>query len=175
MICFTIIPPPPVTHSEEAVTTEGEMCILITLYMFIHFLDLINEFSPTAPPTGVEIGMLPPNSDYSISGTLFILDTKTLLIEDFNYDGNAPGESITLIVYLNAYELVRCHVNCRCLSLLLPSWSGYRQERWRFFHTSTRWKVSHTHIHYLHSISVEHRSCIRIVALPSYTISVHMQ
>ncbi|XP_064398528.1 protein Skeletor, isoforms B/C-like [Halichondria panicea] len=35
--------------------------------------------------------MLPPNSDYSISGTLFILDTKTLLIEDFNYDGNAPG------------------------------------------------------------------------------------
>ncbi len=54
---------------------------------------------PTAPATGVEIGMWPFNTYslfYGISGTVFLLDTKTLLIKDFNYDGNAPGESISL-------------------------------------------------------------------------------
>ncbi len=65
---------------------------------------------------------------------------------------------------------IRCHVHCRCLFLLLPSWSGYRQERWRFFHTSTRWKVSHTHIHYLASLlNID----LVVVALPSYIPSVY--
>ncbi|XP_064399010.1 mucin-2-like isoform X2 [Halichondria panicea] len=44
-----------------------------------------------APPRGVEIGPFPGNTFHGISGTLFVLDSETLLIKNFNYDGNAPG------------------------------------------------------------------------------------
>ena len=40
---------------------------------------------------GVEIGTL-PNEQHQISGTLQVLDSNTLYIEDFNYDGGGPGE-----------------------------------------------------------------------------------
>ena len=40
---------------------------------------------------GVEIGEL-PNEQHEISGTFHVLDSKTIYIEDFNYDGGGPGE-----------------------------------------------------------------------------------
>ena len=42
---------------------------------------------------GVEIGTL-PNEQHQISGTLHVLDSNTLYIEDFNYDGGGPGEAV---------------------------------------------------------------------------------
>ena len=47
---------------------------------------------------GVEIGTL-PNEQHDISGTLHVLDSTTLYIEDFNYDGNGPGEKEIIRFY----------------------------------------------------------------------------
>ena len=33
-----------------------------------------------------------PNEQHRISGQLYIVDSKTLFIEDFSYDGGGPGE-----------------------------------------------------------------------------------
>ena len=49
-----------------------------------HFFHLVLFF------VGVEIGEL-PNEQHQISGTFHILDSKTIYIEDFNYDGGGPG------------------------------------------------------------------------------------
>ncbi|XP_064398937.1 neurogenic locus notch homolog protein 3-like [Halichondria panicea] len=43
------------------------------------------------PSTGVEVGSFPEDSLHSITGTIFILDTKTLLIKNFGYDGLGPS------------------------------------------------------------------------------------
>ena len=40
---------------------------------------------------GVRVGKLPDNSAHDISGTVYFLDTKTILIEDFNFDGRGPS------------------------------------------------------------------------------------
>ena len=53
---------------------------------------------------GVEIGNL-PNEQHGISGKFHILDSKTIYIEDFNYDGGGPG----------TYGIL----SCTCLLLLL--------------------------------------------------------
>ena len=47
---------------------------------------------------GVEIGTL-PNEQHQISGTLHVLDSTTLYIEDFNYDGGGPGEGDIIRFY----------------------------------------------------------------------------
>ena len=39
---------------------------------------------------GVEIGRL-PTEQHQVSGTLHVTDSRTLFIEDFNYDGGGPG------------------------------------------------------------------------------------
>ena len=40
--------------------------------------------------TGVLIGTL-PTEQHQVSGQFHIIDSKTLFIEDFNYDGGGPG------------------------------------------------------------------------------------
>ena len=35
-----------------------------------------------------------PTEQHRISGELYIVDSKTLFIEDFNYDGGGPGQLI---------------------------------------------------------------------------------
>lgn len=41
--------------------------------------------------SGGLVGNLPDLARHRISGNLYIIDSKTILIEDFNYDGTAPG------------------------------------------------------------------------------------
>ena len=40
---------------------------------------------------GVEIGTL-PTEQHAVTGILHVLDSNTLYIEDFTYDGGGPGE-----------------------------------------------------------------------------------
>ena len=40
------------------------------------------------------MGNLPDEARHQISGNLYIVDSKTLFIEDFNYDATAPGKII---------------------------------------------------------------------------------
>ena len=40
--------------------------------------------------TGVLIGTL-PTEQHQVSGQFHIIDSKIIFIEDFNYDGGAPG------------------------------------------------------------------------------------
>ena len=40
--------------------------------------------------TGVLIGTL-PTEQHQVSGKFYIVDSKTLFFEDFNYDGAGPG------------------------------------------------------------------------------------
>ena len=41
--------------------------------------------------TGGLVGTL-PTEQHRVSGQLYIVDSKTLFIEDFNYDGGGPGK-----------------------------------------------------------------------------------
>ena len=41
--------------------------------------------------TGGLIGTLPDLARHRISGNFYIVDSRTIFIEDFNYDGTAPG------------------------------------------------------------------------------------
>lgn len=49
-----------------------------------------------------------PNEQHRISGEFYIVDSKTLFIEDFNYDGLGPGEciNILLILIMRDYNIV---------------------------------------------------------------------
>ena len=52
--------------------------------------------------TGVLIGTL-PTEQHQVSGQFHIIDSKTLFIEDFNYDGLGPG--IATLMYAHSYVL----------------------------------------------------------------------
>ena len=39
---------------------------------------------------GVLIGRL-PTEQHQVSGNFYVVDSKTLFFEDFNYDGGGPG------------------------------------------------------------------------------------
>ncbi len=41
---------------------------------------------------GVEIGVL-PNEQHNLGGVFHIVDTKTIAIDDFEYDGGGPGDT----------------------------------------------------------------------------------
>ena len=43
--------------------------------------------------SGGLVGNLPDLARHRISGNLYIINSKTILIEDFNYDGTAPGKT----------------------------------------------------------------------------------
>ena len=47
--------------------------------------------------TGVLIGTL-PTEQHQVSGQFHIIDSKTLFIEDFNYDGGGPGRATLMFV-----------------------------------------------------------------------------
>ena len=51
-----------------------------------------SQFS-LSPKAGVLIGTLPTEA-HGVSGTLYVHDDVTLVIEQFTYDGYAPGEPI---------------------------------------------------------------------------------
>ena len=42
--------------------------------------------------TGALIGTL-PTEQHQVSGKFYVVDSKTLFFEDFNYDGTGPGKS----------------------------------------------------------------------------------
>ena len=42
--------------------------------------------------TGSLVGTL-PTEQHRVSGQVYIVDSKTIFIEDFNYDGGGPGQS----------------------------------------------------------------------------------
>ena len=44
--------------------------------------------------TGGLVGTLPDLARHDISGNVYIVDSKTILIENFNYDATAPGNNI---------------------------------------------------------------------------------
>ena len=46
--------------------------------------------------TGGLIGTLPDRARHRISGNFYIVDSKTIFIENFNYDATAPGNNIIL-------------------------------------------------------------------------------
>ena len=35
-----------------------------------------------------------PTEQHRVSGQVYIVDSKTIFIEDFNYDGGGPGQSL---------------------------------------------------------------------------------
>ena len=41
--------------------------------------------------SGVLIGTL-PTEQHQVSGKFYVVDSKTLFFEDFNYDGGGPGK-----------------------------------------------------------------------------------
>ena len=40
-----------------------------------------------------------PTEQHRVSGELYIVDSKTIFIEDFNYDGGGPGEYCSFTHY----------------------------------------------------------------------------
>ena len=60
--------------------------------------------------TGGLIGTL-PNEQHRIAGELYIVDSKTIFIEDFNYDGGGPGRLLCIEHYL-----MSIYVNTDCFS-----------------------------------------------------------
>lgn len=44
----------------------------------------------TIAVTGGLVGTL-PTLDHDVSGNLYIVDSRTIFIDDFNYDGQGPG------------------------------------------------------------------------------------
>ena len=58
----------------------------------------VTSDEPTTPPpmSGVELGYLPADSLNGISGVVFVQDSRTLIIRDFNYDGQAQSKGVTI-------------------------------------------------------------------------------
>ena len=57
------------------------------------------------------IGTLPDLANHQISGNFYIVDSKTIFIEDFNYDATAPGQNserivVTFAVYYHDFLFV---------------------------------------------------------------------
>ena len=58
--------------------------------------------------TGVLIGTL-PTEQHQVSGQFYIVDSKTIFIENFNYDGGGPGEK-GLGVRIVSHQKLGCQV-----------------------------------------------------------------
>lgn len=60
---------------------------------------------------GVEIGEL-PTEQHGITGTFHVLDSKTIFIEDFNYDGMAPGIKIRSDLPMSLLQDIHLYSSC---------------------------------------------------------------
>lgn len=45
-----------------------------------------------------------PTEQHRVSGQFYIVDSKTLFIEDFNYDGGGPGEQCRRQYYNDMWQ-----------------------------------------------------------------------
>ena len=55
--------------------------------------------------TGALIGTL-PTEQHQVSGKFYVVDSKTLFFEDFDYDGGGPGKKILYYFVLRCVKLV---------------------------------------------------------------------
>lgn len=65
-------------------------------YMYIYFVFLLGKLSEAARAYyGARIGAL-SQLHHGVSGEVYAVDSRTLFLKNFNYDGEGPGELIAI-------------------------------------------------------------------------------